>query len=174
MLKTITTPLFVLVCYVTRVLVVNLIETDLQAQWITWKQLIKFPSMKKKTIWDFEFLLISFFPNVKEITPLLSPLEWEGLDQHVLFFFSPIFFPYRIAALCQLGWRQFYFILSYFYSFCLVARAKVTLTRMGPAVWNGGFSTFLAFVLLINTDSHIFTTFFKVNFKFKNIIICWL
>lgn len=42
------------------------------------------------------------------------------------------------------------------------ARAKVTLTRMGPAVWNGGFSTFLAFVLLVNTDSHIFTTFFKV------------
>jgi hypothetical protein len=34
---------------------------------------------------------------------------------------------------------------------------------MGPAVWNGGFSTFLAFVLLVNTDSHIFTTFFKVS-----------
>ena len=49
-------------------------------------------------------------------------------------------------------------LLLYFF----LARAKVTLTRMGPAVWNGGFSTFLAFVLLINTDSHIFTTFFKV------------
>ena len=36
---------------------------------------------------------------------------------------------------------------------------------MGPAVWNGGFSTFLAFVLLVNTDSHIFTTFFKVKKK---------
>lgn len=45
------------------------------------------------------------------------------------------------------------------------ARAKVTLTRMGPAVWNGGFSTFLAFVLLVNTDSHIFTTFFKVTLR---------
>lgn len=44
----------------------------------------------------------------------------------------------------------------------MTARAKATLTRMGPAVWNGGFSTFLAFVLLINTESHIFTTFFKV------------
>jgi len=43
-------------------------------------------------------------------------------------------------------------------------RAKETLTRMGPAVWNGGFSTFLAFVLLVNTDSHIFSTFFKLFF----------
>merc|ERR1712071_360183 len=43
-------------------------------------------------------------------------------------------------------------------------RAKVTLARMGPAVWNGGFSTFLAFILLCNTDSHIFTTFFKLFF----------
>uniref|UniRef100_A0A0P5P9V2 Patched domain-containing protein n=1 Tax=Daphnia magna TaxID=35525 RepID=A0A0P5P9V2_9CRUS len=44
------------------------------------------------------------------------------------------------------------------------SRAKATLTRMGPAVWNGGFSTFLAFVLLVNTESHIFTTFFKLFF----------
>lgn len=55
----------------------------------------------------------------------------------------------------------FFFLL--FFCYCATARAKVTLTRMGPAVWNGGFSTFLAFVLLVNTDSHIFTTFFKVT-----------
>ena len=53
--------------------------------------------------------------------------------------------------------------ISHHFCYCATARAKVTLTRMGPAVWNGGFSTFLAFVLLVNTDSHIFTTFFKVT-----------
>ena len=51
----------------------------------------------------------------------------------------------------------------------MLARAKVTLARMGPAVWNGGFSTFLAFILLSNTDSHIFTTFFKVGLGFNPI-----
>ena len=33
---------------------------------------------------------------------------------------------------------------------------------VGPAVFNGGFSTFLAFVLLAGSKSHVFTTFFKV------------
>ena len=32
----------------------------------------------------------------------------------------------------------------------------------GPAVFNGGFSTFLAFVLLAGSKSHVFMTFFKV------------
>jgi hypothetical protein len=29
-------------------------------------------------------------------------------------------------------------------------------------VWSGGFSTFLAFVMLSYTDSYVFKTFFKV------------
>jgi hypothetical protein len=33
---------------------------------------------------------------------------------------------------------------------------------MGPAVLNGGFSTFLSFILLATSDSHVFATFFKV------------
>jgi hypothetical protein len=33
---------------------------------------------------------------------------------------------------------------------------------MGPAVLNGGFSTFLSIVLLCNSNSHVFLTFFKV------------
>ena len=33
---------------------------------------------------------------------------------------------------------------------------------LGPAVFNGGFSTFLAFVLLAGSKSHVFMTFFKV------------
>ena len=32
----------------------------------------------------------------------------------------------------------------------------------GPAVFNGGFSTFLAFVLLAGSKSHVFMVFFKV------------
>lgn len=43
-------------------------------------------------------------------------------------------------------------------------RAKETLGEMGPCVFYGGFSTFLAFILLSNSNSYVFSTFFKVNF----------
>jgi hypothetical protein len=39
---------------------------------------------------------------------------------------------------------------------------KETLGEMGPPVFYGGFSTFLAFVLLAGSNSYVFTTFFKV------------
>merc|ERR1711994_946243 len=42
-------------------------------------------------------------------------------------------------------------------------RVKLALTEIGPAVFNGGFSTFLAFVLLAGSKSHVFTVFFKVD-----------
>ena len=42
-------------------------------------------------------------------------------------------------------------------------RVKTALTEIGPAVFNGGFSTFLAFVLLAGSKSHVFTVFFKVD-----------
>ena len=35
---------------------------------------------------------------------------------------------------------------------------------MGPAVFNGGFSTFLAFALLMSSKSFVFVTFFKIFF----------
>ncbi|KAK3599821.1 hypothetical protein CHS0354_022387 [Potamilus streckersoni] len=41
-------------------------------------------------------------------------------------------------------------------------RAKVTLVKIGPAVINGGFSTFLAFVLLADSNSYGFALFFRV------------
>jgi len=43
-------------------------------------------------------------------------------------------------------------------------RVKKALTEIGPAVVNGGFSTFLAFILLASSKSHVFQTFFKVFF----------
>ncbi|CAG0885312.1 unnamed protein product [Darwinula stevensoni] len=43
-------------------------------------------------------------------------------------------------------------------------RAEKTLATIGPAVFHGGFSTFLAFILLCRTDSHVFSTFFKIFF----------
>ena len=42
-------------------------------------------------------------------------------------------------------------------------RMQQTLTEVGPAVFNGGFSTFLAFILLAGSRSHVFSTFFKVK-----------
>ncbi|XP_025110029.1 patched domain-containing protein 3-like [Pomacea canaliculata] len=43
-------------------------------------------------------------------------------------------------------------------------RTVATLTKIGPAVFNGGFSTFLAFVLLANSSSYGFVVFFRVFF----------
>ena len=38
------------------------------------------------------------------------------------------------------------------------------VSDMGPAVFNGGFSTFLAFALLMTSKSFVFVTFFKIFF----------
>ncbi|XP_023320290.1 Niemann-Pick C1 protein [Eurytemora carolleeae] len=43
-------------------------------------------------------------------------------------------------------------------------RVKDALINIGPAVLNGGFSTFLAFILLATSKSHVFTSFFKIFF----------
>ncbi|XP_033117037.1 patched domain-containing protein 3-like isoform X2 [Anneissia japonica] len=43
-------------------------------------------------------------------------------------------------------------------------RARKAITDIGPAVFNGGFSTLLAFVLLSLSSSYIFRTFFKIFF----------
>ncbi len=43
-------------------------------------------------------------------------------------------------------------------------RVRQTLVDMGPAVLNGGVSTFLAFVMLVTSKTFIFLTFFKIFF----------
>ena len=43
-------------------------------------------------------------------------------------------------------------------------RVQQTLKNIGPAVLNGGLSTFLAFILLATSKSHVFATFFKIFF----------
>ncbi|XP_035696826.1 NPC1-like intracellular cholesterol transporter 1 [Branchiostoma floridae] len=64
-------------------------------------------------------------------------------------------------------------------------RALLTLSNMGPAVFNGGFSTFLAIVLLASSQHYVFITFFKVFFLvllfgclhglvFLPVILSWL
>jgi hypothetical protein len=45
-------------------------------------------------------------------------------------------------------------------------RARQVLAEMGPAVFNGGLSTFLAFILVAFSDSYVFITFFKVSLTF--------
>ena len=44
-------------------------------------------------------------------------------------------------------------------------RTVLTVQNIGPAVLNGGFSTFLALALLATSKSHVFSSFFKVSFK---------
>ena len=43
-------------------------------------------------------------------------------------------------------------------------RIKRTIVEMGPAVWNGGISTFLAFSILMFSKSFVFKVFFKIFF----------
>lgn len=47
---------------------------------------------------------------------------------------------------------------------CRNQRIQNTMISMGPAVLNGGFSTFLAFAMLMTSASHVFLTFFKIFF----------
>merc|ERR1712141_561391 len=44
------------------------------------------------------------------------------------------------------------------------ARMKKALKAIAPAVLNGGFSTFLAVVLLVFSDVYVFVSFFKIFF----------
>ena len=50
-------------------------------------------------------------------------------------------------------------------------RVVKTLTHIGPAVLNGGTSTFLAFILLAGSKSHVFSSFFKIFFL---VVVCGL
>ena len=43
-------------------------------------------------------------------------------------------------------------------------RMKMTLINVGPAVFNGGFSTFLSFIFLSMSESYIFMAYFKIFF----------
>eukprot|EP00095_Tigriopus_kingsejongensis_P012251 snap_masked-scaffold472_size162276-processed-gene-0.4 protein:Tk12251 transcript:snap_masked-scaffold472_size162276-processed-gene-0.4-mRNA-1 annotation:"hypothetical protein DAPPUDRAFT_306990" len=43
-------------------------------------------------------------------------------------------------------------------------RTIKAMRDIGPAVLNGGFSTFLAFALTVTSQSHVFATFFKIFF----------
>lgn len=53
------------------------------------------------------------------------------------------------------------------------ARAQLCLQQIGPAVFSGGFSTFLAFVLLASSDSHVFLTYFKVIYIAEILDFFW-
>ena len=52
-------------------------------------------------------------------------------------------------------------------------RMRRSLVDIGPAVFNGGFSTYLAFALLCFSNSYLFRSFFKVNIFFLTTPI-WL
>ena len=53
---------------------------------------------------------------------------------------------------------------SYFLLGTKLERAQMSLTSMGPAIVNGGITTFLALLLLGFSQSHVFVTFFKVSY----------
>ena len=47
-------------------------------------------------------------------------------------------------------------------------RARATLKKMGPAVFNGGISTLIAVLMLMNSRSYVFVAYFKVLTQFPN------
>ena len=53
------------------------------------------------------------------------------------------------------------FLLHYLALFNL-NHLSLLLVDMGPAVLNGGLSTLIAFILLLSSDSHVFSSFFKI------------
>lgn len=53
-------------------------------------------------------------------------------------------------------------ITSERYLIAFAERALMTFNIIGPAVFNGGLSTFLAFVLLGFSQAYVFIAFFKV------------
>ena len=55
-------------------------------------------------------------------------------------------------------------ILFFYCSGSRLQRSQKALHKIGPAVLNGGMTTFLAVVLLCDSKSHAFITFFKVFF----------
>jgi hypothetical protein len=54
-----------------------------------------------------------------------------------------------------------------------MAMTKVSLSQMGPPVFNGGFSTFLAFLLLAWSESYVFSTFFKAGPALKKLVVTY-
>ena len=64
----------------------------------------------------------------------------------------------RNKRMQRVGFHKIHFILK---STALVFQA---VSEMGPAVFNGGFSTFLAFALLMMSQSYVFKSFFKIFF----------
>ena len=57
-----------------------------------------------------------------------------------------------------------FYILPIYLIGSSVERAKTSLHDICPAVLNGGMTTFLALVVLADSNSHAFLTFFKVFF----------
>ena len=51
----------------------------------------------------------------------------------------------------------------YFLAGSRESRTLAALQDIGPAVLNGGFSTFLAFIFTAGSTSHVFLSFFKVS-----------
>ena len=65
--------------------------------------------------------------------------------------------------------KSIYYCVFYF----ALERTIKMYRDIGPAVWNGGFSTFLAIVPLATSQSHVFVTFFRVRIMINGKFIYW-
>ena len=66
----------------------------------------------------------------------------------------------------KLSCRVITFTIMYFCYFTgtKLERAKNSLRKIGPAVTNGGLTTFLSVIVLCGSQTHVFITIFKIFF----------
>ena len=101
-----------------------------------------------------------FFPGTREEQAVSSLLK-----------LVPVRLEYQHLQSFQLDWLPLqpytYLLFEYFKRILIFLgtreeRAVSSLLKMGPAIVNGGITTFLALLLLGFSQSHVFITFFKV------------
>ena len=74
-----------------------------------------------------------------------------------------VFITYSFFSINEYFLKNDYYFFSLFDAGTKEERAVKSLVSMGPAVLNGGITTFLALLLLGFSKSHVFITFFKVS-----------
>ena len=149
-------------------------------RWMWWGQHIS--GIRQLTLcWPYNLSSASVWPSTTR--PTLAIASWQSLEIETVNLYNSYFpkqlkFTFKDHTLIRFAWfnlsDQFstfnlkpywdvYFLDNVATWFIFAERMVRTMYSMGPAVFYGGFSTFLAFILLAASKSYIFKTFFKVS-----------
>ena len=101
--------------------------------------------------------LLVIFCVVSTITEVAGFMHLWGLTMNVLTCMTLVI---SVGLCVDFSAHIVHFFLAA--SGSLDEKVETTMTRVGPAVFNGGLSTLLAFILLSTSRSYVFLSFFKV------------